>query len=308
MMEKRTKESMKPLEIPLVIDDDLYHNEMICFVLYLATEILSNNQKRTNEELNLIRVFNIISNILSCFKCINQASNFIKHRPTLKELDKNEEMTVIDYYNYHYDVVIHKLSTIRDLSFKLINQVFDLKLDDKKCTWSNISKHEEQITISGVLSIQVLYYHLMKEIEEERNESSHNGSIDIKIFDYLGSLAYISQLKRLDKIPEDSSIDDPLAKGTYYDYLLKTKKKELLERINTYKVTSSFCIHVLTCCMSNKFKSGFSQEFLAKYSELIQKANHNIDTYNRKINKLKYLIGWIMRNDETMESLKKKEA
>lgn len=145
----------------------------------------------------------------------------------------------------------------------------------------------------------------MKEIEEERNESSHNGSIDIIILDYLGSLALISQLKRLDKIPEDSRVDDPLAKGTYYDYLLRRRKKELLERINTYKITSLFCIHVITCCMSNKYKSDFSQEFLAKYSEVIQKANQNINTYNRKINKLKYLIPWIVRNDETMESLKK---
>ena len=122
------------------------------------------------------------------------------------------------------------------------------------------------------------------------------------------ALPYKSSFYILDKIPEDSSIDDPLAKGTYFDYMLRTKKKELLERINTYKITSLFCIHVLTCCMSNKFKSGFSQEFLDNYSELIQKANHNTDTYNRKINKLKYLIAWIMRNDETMESLKKKEA
>ena len=114
-MNKGTTYFTKPIEIPLVIEDDLYHNEMICFVLYLTAEILGNNKKKTDEELNLIRAFNIITNIMSCFKSINQASNFIKHRPTFKELDKNEEMTVIDYYNYHYDVVIHKLSTIRDL-------------------------------------------------------------------------------------------------------------------------------------------------------------------------------------------------
>ena len=105
-MNKGTTYFTKPIEIPLVIEDDLYHNEMICFVLYLTAEILGNNKKKTDEELNLIRAFNIITNIMSCFKSINQASNFIKHRPTFKELDKNEEMTVIDYYNYHYDVVI----------------------------------------------------------------------------------------------------------------------------------------------------------------------------------------------------------
>ena len=91
---------------------------------------------------------------------------------------------------------------------------------------------------------------------------------------------------------------------TYYDYLFKRKKNELLERIRTYKSASMFCIHLLTCCMSSKFKSNISEELLTNYCEAIQKANYNIDTYERKNNKLKYLIPWLINNDKLMESLK----
>ena len=302
-MKKNTNDN--PIEIPFITDGDLQHNEMVCFVLYVASNILLKKEKdRTAEEMHLIQVFEVVRKILTCFKTIDQACNFIKRRPSVKELDKNEEMTVIDYYNYHYDVVIHKLSTIRDLSFKLINQVYNLKLKDRDCNWKNVSRKENLITPTGVLSIQVLYYHLMKDIEEERHESSHNGAVEIRIFNYIDCLVWVSQLKRLDKIPSDMNLDDPMDKGTYYDYLLKCKKKELLERIRIYKSASMFCIHLLTCCMSRKIKSNISEELLTNYSEAIQKANNSIDTYERNNNKIKYFIPWLIHNDELMESLK----
>ena len=120
-----------PVEMPLVTEEDLFHNEMVWFLLIIASKILCIKRQKTNDELRIIKVYSIVSKIGSCYTCINQACNFIKRRPTIKELDRNEEMTVIEYYNYHYDVIIHKLSTIRDLSIKLINQVFDLKLSDR---------------------------------------------------------------------------------------------------------------------------------------------------------------------------------
>lgn len=293
----------KTIEIPFITDDDFLHNEMVSFVFSVSTEILP-NKDRTKEESHVIQVFENITNIHSCFKCINQACNFIKRRPTVKELDENEEMTVIDYYNYHYDVVIHKLSTIRDLSFKLINQVFCLKLKDKECNWNSIIRKKDLITIDGVLSIEKLYYNLMKEIEDERNRSSHDGVIEIRIFDYIDCLVRISQLKRLKKIPPNMDIEDPMAKGNHFDYLFRGKKMELIERIKTFKSASLFCIQLLTCCMSSKFKSELSDVFLAKYSVSIQKAIHNVDTYERKNNKLSFFIPWLLNNDKFIESLR----
>ena len=75
-MKKDTND--KPIEIPLITDGDLQHNEMVCFVLFVASNILLKNKKdRTSEESQIIQVFEIITNILSCFKCIDQAYNFI---------------------------------------------------------------------------------------------------------------------------------------------------------------------------------------------------------------------------------------
>ena len=299
-----------PIDIPLVIEDDLLHNEMIGYVLYLTGGILQNSQtdEKTEVEMQIIRIYGIINKILSCYTSINQASNFIKRRPTIRELDCNEEMTVIDYYNYHYDVIVHKLTTIRDLSFKLINIIYGLRLNNRSCNWDNIWKRRDLISIPGILDIQTLLYYFMEEVQRDRNESSHNGFIGISIFKDIDGIVQMSQWKRMGKLPEDVIESDPMAKGTYYDCLLKQKKKELLAKIYYLKTASMFCIHVLTCCMAKKFKSDIPQNLLDKHSELIQKANQSIDEYKRMINKLNQLIPYLIRNDNAFERIKNKKG
>ena len=142
----------------------------------------------------------------------------------------------------------------------------------------------------------------------DRNESSHNGSIDIRSFKDIDGFVQMSQWKRMGKLTEDVIESDPMSKGTYYDYLLRKKRKELLAKIKMYKTVSMFCIHVITCSMANKFKSNIPQDLLDKYSELIQKANQGIDSYKRKINKLDQLLPYLIRNDEAIERVKNKKA
>lgn len=299
-----------PIDIPLVIEDDLLHNEMIGYVLFLTGGILQNSQtdEKTEVEMQIIRVYGIINRILSCYTSINQASNFIKRRPTIRELDKNEEMTIVDYYNYHYDVIVHKLSTIRDLSFKLINKIYSLQLKDRNCNWNIIWKKRNLISVPGILDILSLLFYLMDEVQMDRNESSHNGSIVIGILKDIDGVVQLSQWKRMGKLPEDVIESNPMAKGTSYDYQLKKKKKEFLAKISYFKTASLFCIHVLTCCMANKFKSDIPQDLLDKYSEFIKKAEQSIDAYKRKINKLNQLNPYLIRNDKAIERVKNKKA
>lgn len=292
----------KTIEIPLITIDDLLHNEMVNYVLHVATETLQKEKGKAKGKYE-IRVYLIISKILSCYERVNQAYNFIKKRPTIKELDNNEEMTVIDYYNYHYDVVIHKLSTIRDLSFKLINEVFELKLKDRDCDWKHINK-DERITVPGVLCIQELYYYLTIDIESNRNESTHNGPFEINIFDHIDGVVKLSQFKRLEKIPKTILDCDPMAKGTFNDLLLRMKKKELLDLINKEKSISLFCIHVLTCSMSNTFKSNLSEKIKEEYFNTILLANQRINAYERKNNKIELLIPYLAKIEDWTISLK----
>lgn len=67
---------------------------------------------------------------------------------------------------------------------------------------------------------------------------------------------------------------------------------------------SLFCINVLTCCMSNKYKSSIPTDLSTKYSSFIQKANYQIDNYGKKVNKLKFLFPFLEINDKSIEYLK----
>lgn len=65
----------------------------------------------------------------------------------------------------------------------------------------------------------------MDEVLRDRNESSHNGSIVMGILKDIDGVVQLSQWKRMGKLPEDVIESDPMAKGTYYDYQLKKKKR-----------------------------------------------------------------------------------
>ena len=67
---------------------------------------------------------------------------------------------------------------------------------------------------------------------------------------------------------------------------------------------SLFCINVLTCCMSNKYKSSIPTDLSTKYSSFIQKANYQIDNYGKKVNKLKFLFPFFFFFYKSIEYLK----
>ena len=57
-----------PIKMPVITEDDLFHNELIGYALYLAAGIFleSKNKKYTTEELYILHFYHIIKRILSC--------------------------------------------------------------------------------------------------------------------------------------------------------------------------------------------------------------------------------------------------
>ena len=226
---KSENQDKTKLYLPLITQEDLYRNELWSSVAMLVPAILKNGRKRKDSDKYILDTFNILNRIDYCFNTINRAKTFISRRPSIKELDNNVQMTVIDYYYYHYDVVIHKLSTIRDLSYRLINVVFRLGINDRNCGWDSILKKKDEIALPGIMNLQQLYYKLLEKIEYERNESTHSGNIDLSFMREIDLLVSMSQMIRLKFIPMDEW--DPMAKGSYNEYRLRKCKKELIKLI-----------------------------------------------------------------------------
>lgn len=300
----KTENNKKVLTLPLVTFNDLHNNELCKLVLMLSCRIFK-KKKRPNEiERYVLDVFDIINNIQEGFTNINRAKGFIQRRPNQAQLDSNEEMTVPEYYMYHYDVVIHKLSTIRDLSYKLINAIFKLDLDERNCNWNGILKRKEKISALGIMNLMQLYYAALYNIETQRNVSTHSGKLELQFLKYIDYCTFISKAIRL----YGFNCKDPMAKRTYNQYVLRKNKKQLLEHIDLYQNASMFFIHALTCCLKRTFYDNLSDDFKTEYSAEIGKAEELVDRHERKFNRLIHIFDCLITLDKRVKDLSEKNV
>ena len=293
----------KDVYLPLFTRDDFYCNELFYPAMILASSIRKEARPRKDSDQYALDVFDLLNRIDNCLGSIYKAKGFISRRPSVKELDDNDQMTITEYYMYHYDMVIHKLSTIRDLSYKLMNVVFRLGIEDKKCGWNSISKEKDRIGIPVIMNLQQLYYIYLERIELERNASTHSGIIDLIFMREVDFNVSVSQMIRLYNIPTDGW--DPMTKGSYNERQLSKCKKRLLERIDIYLNRTISFIHILTCCMGRVFHDNLPEELKFEFEKELKNANKRVNEYENKNNKLTDLSGWLIHLDETAKRFSK---
>lgn len=296
---KSENQDKTKLYLPLITQEDFYRNELWSSVAMLVPAVLKNGRKRKDSDKYILDTFNILNRIDYCLNTINRAKTFISRRPSIKDLDNNAQMTVIDYYYYHYDVVIHKLSTIRDLSYKLINVVFRLGINDRNCGWDSILKKKNEIALPGIMNLQQLYYKLLERIEFERNESTHSGNIDLSFMREIDLLVSMSQMIRLKLVPMDEW--DPMAKGSYNEYRLRKCKKELMKIIERYRDMSISFVHILACCLGGVFRKNLSEDSKVEFEKNLKDADKWVNKHEKKNNKLVYLIDWLIHLDDIVK-------
>lgn len=55
---------------------------------------------------------------------------------------------------YHYDTIVHKLATIKDLEFKVVAYIYKLPVNKHgNCSWDTISKKEKRLIMRDFLCI-----------------------------------------------------------------------------------------------------------------------------------------------------------
>ncbi len=299
------KTNGKAIYLPLVTLEDYRHNELWWPTVILASCILREGRARKESDKYVLEVFKILNRIDYCFGIIDKSKGFISRRPSIKELEANDRMTITDYYYYHYDMVIHKLSTIRDLSYKLMNVVFNLGIKEKECGWNSILKKKGRIEIPGIMNLQQLFYIYLERIEIERNNSTHSGIINLPFMRELDLDISVSQMIRLYNIPTDGW--DPMPKDPYSEYRLRKCKKELLEHIDHYRNMSISFVHILSCCMAGVFRNNLSEELKKEFEDELKSADKRVDEYKNKNNKITHLFDWLIHLDETAKRFSKIE-
>lgn len=172
-------------ELPDISLDDVQKNPFteylnLCFGLILGniakrtgkdTELYDN---MTNNERYVIKVHDIQDSLFSSLESIDYAMRFINSYGEQDYL-KSDFIPFEKFAAYHYDVVCHKVSTVKDLFFKLTNQTYNLELGNEECKWKNIEKNKNIINNPILFDLFDANEKLNSKIKDKRNGSSHDG-------------------------------------------------------------------------------------------------------------------------------------
>lgn len=122
------------------------------------------------------KVFRYYSRILDVQEDLRRIEIFLRRFP-LKKFYEENDITYLDYSKYHMEVFFHKINTILDLLKLMVNEVFELGLSERKCTWDSLSKNS---AVKNSPSLKVIeYFHKsFKHIIEARHLNTHRGYYD----------------------------------------------------------------------------------------------------------------------------------
>ena len=201
-------------------------------------------------------IFMMCRSIETCLDSINYAINFISHYG-YKDYCRKEFIPFDRFCLYHYDVICHKVSTLKDLYFKIINKIYRIGLE--KPTWKAIKKQKDKINNEHLFAILEDNYSLMKSIDNNRNMSSHEGNIHLSLLNDLSIYLMVSSLQG--KVPT-IEYDWRYQKGSItYKAKIRQAKKEMLEYLNVIKYNAFVVTKCFMCSLSPQLENLLKELF-----------------------------------------------
>ena len=144
----------------------------------------------------------LMTTIEGCLKCIDNSIIYIRKFYDRTKCDENN-ISYVDFVEYHTDMFNYKLSTIKDLSHKLVLHIYNEPT--KEYEWKIVKKC---ITRHGNQELLNLYdeaFTLFKHITAKRHSAAHDGKSNIN---ELYDLDFIESARMYCKEKPDLDHDD----------------------------------------------------------------------------------------------------
>lgn len=264
---------------PYISLDEVTKNEFSITCIYLAGSIIQDAEKREGFDMNknnyhlftdnekfILELFYILSDIENCLSSIENACIFVK-RFYGKSYFEKCKINIIDYSLYHYDVLCYKISTLKDLYFKLVNYLYDLKLKGKSCSWKSIEKKEEEINNPFLFHLLRENYNNLSVIDNRRNKSAHEGKIEHAAFKDISPYVMLTMYSKTMPISDNVII----TRGSYLEYKLKSNRKKFLEETEICKYNAFIFTRCILCSLSETFIQKIDNDTKNKYSATLEK-------------------------------------
>ncbi len=233
----------------------------------------NDHQLQSDYDKYMMDLLDILFNMQECLSSIDHAYIFMRHFYSKEHFEKYE-ISTIDYYLYHYDVLCYKISTLKDLYFKLVNFLYDLKLEDKSCNWKAIEKRETIIN-------NPFLFHLLREnhnnlsiIENQRNRSAHEGKVEHEAFKEISPYVLLTMYAETKFTNVDKEL--MITNGSYLESKLKKSQSIFFKEVEIYRYNSFIFTRCILCSLAEKFIQTINSKTKNKYLDIIKKAELQI--------------------------------
>lgn len=263
--------------------DEVLNDEFSLMVCSLVSVILQKlperngyNPERDNRQLlqedekHLLKLWNILLGIKNSLETIDTAC-LLMRRFYGKDFFEKNGVSVIDYSAYHYEMICCKVSTLKDLFFKLANHFYNLRLSKMKCNWKNIEEKEAEIQNPFLFSLLNGYHNNLKILFNKRNKAEHEGIINCKAFDNVEHLVSATMMAKNKEIPEDDFNEFIITKGSFSDFLVRESRKKVQSEVETIRNNAFIYTKCIMCSLTDKLA-----EFV-RNSEVLLKQSKNME-------------------------------
>lgn len=121
----------------------------------------------------IMNVFRHYNRILDFNDDIKKVEIFLRRFPNSKFLKEND-IDELTYIKYHIEVLFHKIHTILEIKKLMINEVYEIGLTEKNCSWENLKK-ERKLKNNIPMIILQNYFKTFKDIIVARHYNTHRG-------------------------------------------------------------------------------------------------------------------------------------
>lgn len=119
------------------------------------------------------KVFRYYSRVMEVQEDLDRIAIFLRRFP-LKKFYEENNIDYISYTKYHMEVFFHKINTLLDLLKLMVNEVYELNLSARKCTWDKLCKHD-RTKDTPPLKVMEYYHKSFEHIIKARNLNTHRG-------------------------------------------------------------------------------------------------------------------------------------
>ena len=252
--------------------DDIYDIPFVKMLTRVSCEILLAKKTDfgaiTDDEKAILDLYQLFRNIMCCLNSIRTAIVFSKRYD--KQYFGKNEVNEEQYMTYHYDTIVHKLATIKDLEFKVVAYIYKIPVNKYgNCSWDTISKKREEINNERLFMYFEKESHkaFLLSFDKKRNKSTHDGKLSLTEFKDVSGLLWIRDISN-DLLYKDIPGGD-YANSWYVSYLIKTSRKETIRHMEQiYKSSINLRYNFFNCLFEDLIKV-FTDEVKTNYRNTI---------------------------------------